>query len=316
MISKFLFSGAIFLSISFNALAITNDTAANREMDSVSFYNNMQKLDSTIAAMDYKTGKVVLQGDLATINVPEGFSFLGSKDAQYVLTSLWNNPEDTGTLGMLVPNGIDLLAAESWAVIYSYEEDGHVDDDDAEDIDYAELLGDMQKDITANNSSRVAAGYAPMELIGWAKTPYYDQMNHKLHWAKEIKFGSDSLNTLNYNIRMLGRKGVLVLNVVSGMDNIKIVEANIEKILKSSDFNEGNRYENFDSSVDKVAEYGIGGLIAGGILLKTGLLAKAGIFLLKTWKFIAIGAVGLFAFLRKKFSNKNNDDSSPPQIGE
>ncbi|MCE3279843.1 MAG: hypothetical protein K0S44_2034 [Bacteroidetes bacterium] len=315
MISKFLLSGAILLSISFNAVAFTNDTTADPEMDSVAFYHEMQKLDSTIAAMDYKTGKVVLQGDLATINVPEGFSFLGSKDAQYVLTSLWNNPEDTGTLGMLIPNGINLLAVESWAVIYSYEEDGHVDDDDAEDIDYAELLGDMQKDITANNSSRVAAGYAPMELIGWAKTPYYDEVNHKLHWAKEIKFGSDSLNTLNYNIRMLGRKGVLVLNVVSGMDNIKIVEANIGKILKSSDFNEGNRYENFDSSVDKVAEYGIGGLIAGGILLKTGLLAKAGIFLLKTWKFIAIGAVGLFAFLRKKFSNKN-DDSSPPQIGE
>jgi uncharacterized membrane-anchored protein len=46
-------------------------------------------------------------------------------------------------------------------------------------------------------------------------------------------------------------------------------------------FTTGNTYGEFNSSVDKVAAYGIAGLIAGGILAKTGLFAKIGILLLK-----------------------------------
>jgi len=314
---KKLFFAALALCMSIGASAAVTDTASTEEMDSVAYDLVMAKLDSAMKALDYKTGKITIQGDLATVTVPEGFAFLDAKDAQFVLTSLWNNPEDHDILGMLVPKGVDLLAAESWAIIYSYEEDGHVDDDDAEDTDYAELLGDMQKNISSNNSSRIAAGYPPMELIGWAKTPFYDKASHKLHWAKEIKFGTDSLNTLNYNIRMLGRKGVLVMNIVSGMDNMKVVEANINKILASTDFTAGNTYADFDSDVDKVAEYGIGGLIAGGILLKTGLLAKLGIFLLKAWKFIAIGVVGLVAFIKKKFTGrKDNSDDNHPRLDQ
>jgi len=314
---KKIFFAALALCMSIGASAAVTDTASTEEMDSVAYDLVMAKLDSAMKALDYKTGKITIQGDLATVTVPEGFAFLDAKDAQFVLTSLWNNPEDHDILGMLVPKGVDLLAAESWAIIYSYEEDGHVDDDDAEDTDYAELLGDMQKNISSNNSSRIAAGYPPMELIGWAKTPFYDKASHKLHWAKEIKFGTDSLNTLNYNIRMLGRKGVLVMNIVSGMDNMKVVEANINKILASTDFTAGNTYADFDSDVDKVAEYGIGGLIAGGILLKTGLLAKLGIFLLKAWKFIAIGVVGLVAFIKKKFTGrKDNSDDNHPRLDQ
>ncbi|MCW3072221.1 MAG: putative rane-anchored protein-like protein [Bacteroidetes bacterium] len=314
---KKLFFAALALCMSVCASATVTDTTSAGEMDSTSYSYGlaMEKLDSAMKALDYKTGKIMIQGDLATVTVPDGFAYLDSKDAQFVLTDLWNNPEDHDILGMLVPKGVDLLASESWAIIYSYEEDGHVDDDDAEDTDYAELLGDMQKEISADNSSRVAAGYPAMELIGWAKTPFYDKASHKLHWAKEIKFGTDSLNTLNYNIRMLGRKGVLVMNIVSGMDNMKVVEANINKILASTDFTSGNTYADFDSGVDKVAEYGIGGLIAGGILLKTGLLAKLGIFLLKAWKFIAIGVVGLIAFLRKKFAGrKDNSHDNHPKL--
>jgi uncharacterized membrane-anchored protein len=310
---KKIITAAMVWCLSLNAFASTTDTTAAEEIDTAAFSLAMAKLDSLIKSLDYKTGQVTIQGDLATITVPEGFGFLEGKDAQFVLTDLWNNPEDHDVLGMMVPDGVDLLAAESWAIIYSYEEDGHVDDDDAEGTDYDELLGDMQKQTIANNSSRISAGYSAMELVGWAKTPFYDKESHKLHWAKEIKFGTDSLNTLNYNIRMLGRKGVLVMNIVSGMDQIKTVENNIEKILASTNFNTGNTYADFDSNIDKVAEYGIGGLIAGGILLKTGLLAKIGLVLLKTWKFIAIGVVALLAFLRNRFKNKsdNSGDNHP-----
>ena len=103
---------------------------------------------------------------------------------------------------------------------------------------------------------------------------------------------------------MLGRKGVLVMNVIAGMDNMKVVNASMVKILASTAFTSGNRYEDFDNNLDKVAEYGIGGLIAGGILAKTGILAKLGIFFLKAWKIIAVAVVGLFGYIKAKFFGK------------
>ncbi|MEP7265223.1 MAG: DUF2167 domain-containing protein [Bacteroidota bacterium] len=265
-------------------------------------------LDSIIQHMNFRKGEVSLPGDLATIKVPEGFSFLDGKDAQFILTDIWGNPEDKTISGMMVPDDVSLLEGTSWVVIYSYEEDGHVKDDDAEDIDYTDLLGDMKKSALEANSERAKSGYPSIEIIGWAQTPYYDKESHKLHWAKEIKFGTDSIHTLNYNIRMLGRKGVLVLNVIAGMDQLPLVNNNVKKILASTEFTKGNKYDDFNSSMDKVAEYGIGGLIAGGILAKTGILAKLGLLLIKLWKVIAIAVVGAVAFIRKKFTGKKAEN--------
>lgn len=282
--------------------AETDTTAI--EMDSAALENAIMHIDSIVNSLDYKSGKISLKTDLATINVPAGFLFLEGKDARYILEDVWGNPEDTEILGILVPEGVNMLAAESWAIVYTYEEDGHVEDDDAEDYDYNELLDEMKTQTVDGSVERVKMGYQAISLIGWAKAPFYDKTTHKLHWAKELKFGDDSINTLNYNIRMLGRKGVLVMNIVSGMDNIKTVETKIDAILLSTNFNTGSRYEDFDSSIDKVAEYGIGGLIAGGILAKTGMLAKIGIFLVKGWKIIAIAVVGLIAAFKNKIFRK------------
>lgn len=278
--------------------------SSNIEMDSASLASAIMHIDSVVNSLDYKSGKILLKSDLATINVPAGFLFLEGKDARYILEDVWGNPEDTDILGILVPEGVNMLAAESWAIVYTYEEDGHVEDDDAEDYDYNELLEEMKTQTIDGSVERVKLGYEPISLVGWAKAPFYDKTTHKLHWAKELKFGDDSINTLNYNIRMLGRKGVLVMNIVSGMDNIKTVETKIDAILLSTNFNTGSRYDDFDSSIDKVAEYGIGGLIAGGILAKTGMLAKIGIFLVKGWKIIAIAVVGLIAAFKNKIFRK------------
>ncbi len=282
--------------------AETDSTAI--EMDSAALENAIMHIDSVVNSLDYKSGKILLKTDLATIDVPKGFLFLEGKDARYILEEVWGNPEDTDILGILVPEGVNMLAAESWAIVYTYEEDGHVEDDDAEDYDYNELLEEMKTQTVDASVERVKLGYEAISLVGWAKAPFYDQATHKLHWAKELKFGDDSITTLNYNIRMLGRKGVLVMNIVSGMDNIKTVETKIDAILASTNFNTGSRYEDFDSSIDKVAEYGIGGLIAGGILAKTGVLAKIGIFLVKGWKIIAIAVVGLIAAFKNKIFKK------------
>ena len=77
--------------------------------------------------------------------------------------------------------------------------------------------------------------------------------------------------------------------------------------MASTNFIYGNRYEDFDESNDKIAEYGIAGLIAGGVLAKTGLLAKLGFFLLKMWKAIAFAIVAGFGAFKKFFGKKSKN---------
>ncbi|RYD70214.1 MAG: DUF2167 domain-containing protein, partial [Sphingobacteriales bacterium] len=125
-------------------------------------------------------------------------------------------------------------------------------------------------------------------------------------WAKEIKFGSAEINTLNYNVRILGRKGVLILNAIASVNSLAVVKADIPKVLNSVHFSDGNKYNDFNPEIDEVAAWTIGGLVAGKILAKVGFFA----LILKFWKFIAIGAVAAFSFVRKKFFGKKDSDDS------
>ena len=159
----------------------------------------------------------------------------------------------------------------------------------------------MQEDAIANNETRKSMGYEAMEMVGWAAEPFYDDVNKKLHWAKELYFEGQEENTLNYNIRILGRKGYLNMNAISDIHQLPLVKENIDVVLSSVSFNDGNRYADFNPDLDDVAAYGIGGLVAGKVLAKAGFFA----LLLKFWKFIAIGVVGLFgAFKKRIFGSK------------
>ena len=104
------------------------------------------------------------------------------------------------------------------------------------------MLKDMQADMREANTWREENGYEPVQLVGWAAAPRYDAEGKKLHWAKELKFGDSETNTLNYNIRVLGRKGVLVLNFVANMDQLAEIEASVPAVLAATEFNPGQRY--------------------------------------------------------------------------
>jgi uncharacterized membrane-anchored protein len=110
---------------------------------------------------------------------------------------------------------------------------------------------------------------------------------------------------LNYNIRILGRRGVLVLNAVAAMSQLREIEKSTPKILAALDFNPGNRYADFSEAAgDKVASYGIAALVAGGVAAKLGFFKGLWILALGAKKFVIIGFVALAAALRKLFGKK------------
>ena len=267
-----------------------------------------EQAEALVSGLKFQRGEIALQKGLATLHVPDGFQFLNGPDAQTVLVKLWGNPpRSADPLGMLMPADISPLSQDSWAVVVTYEPDGYVSDKEAEKINYADLLSQMQKDVASANDEREKAGYEPVHLVGWAKTPDYDSQTHKLYWAKELKFGSQPENTLNYNIRMLGRGGVLVLNAVAAMAQLSQIEQATPKILAAIDFNPGHRYADFNPKSDKMAEYGLAAVVAGtatAAAVKLGFFKALWVAILAAKKFIIVGLIALAGLFRKVFKRK------------
>ena len=262
--------------------------------------------DAFEASLKYQQGKISLQHGLATLNLPSNFRYLGPDDAERVLHDAWGNPPSEKTLGMIVPAEGGVLGDESWGVVVTYEEEGHVEDKDADTINYTKLLKQMKEESDEDDAERKKQGYAAMALVGWAEPPSYDKASHKLYWAKEFKPEGASENSLNYNIRVLGRKGVLVLNAVANMSQLNKVRTEMRQVTAFSDFDSGHRYVDFDSKLDKTAGYGLAALVAGGAAAKLGLFGKLFALLLAFKKLLVLGIGAVGVFITKLFRGKGD----------
>lgn len=265
----------------------------------------MRVMDSIEQSFNWQTGRVDLAGDVAYVDVPQGMRYLGAEQSKMVLTDFWGNPPELHTNGMLFPATVSPLSDSAWAFNINFDDMGYVKDEDADEIDYKELLTQMQKEAQEASTERKKQGYEAIEIVGWASPPYYDKSKKVLHWAKEIKFGdATNGNTLNYDVRFLGRNGVLSLNAIGQVSQLEIIKSNIPVLTNSIQFKEGQRYADFDSKIDNVAAWTIGGLVAGKVLAKAGFFA----LILKFIKPLLLGVVALFAVIRKFITGKSNEE--------
>lgn len=263
-----------------------------------------QTAEQWLATLKPQHGTITLPSGIASLQLNNEFYYLSPADTERLLTEGWGNPPGFKTLGMIIPTAVNPLADNGWGVIISYKNDGHISDDDAAKIDYAELLEQMKAEDEEDNKERRKQGYAGLTLLGWAEPPSYDQATHKMYWARELKAEDADQTTLNYSIRVLGREGVLELNAVAAMADLQTIKQETPKILAFTNFTDGNRYADYDAKTDKLAPYGLAALVAGGIAAKAGLFAKIGVALLAFKKFIVLGLVAIVGFFRKLFKRK------------
>lgn len=256
-----------------------------------------------IDKLNFRTGDIAIAEAGATLRLTPAFRYLGSADAEKVLTELWGNPPGSDAIGMLVPTSVSLADDASWAVVITYSDDGHISDEEASDVDYDEILADMQEATRDNNDERERAGYGRVDLVGWAQKPHYDSTSKKIYWAKHLKFGDS--DTLNYDIRVLGREGYLSLNAVANMDSLPQVEKDMQDVLAMTEFDAGRRYADFNENTDKLAGYGLAALVGGAVAAKAGLFAKLGALLIAGKKFIIFILAGIVALFRKMFGKKD-----------
>ena len=258
-----------------------------------------------VASLHFRDGDIAIPSADAQLHLSKQFRYLEKGDARRVLEQMWGNPPDDSVLGLVVPADTPLTDGHSWAAVVTYNDDGYISDKDAADIDYDDMMSDLKEADVEDNKERKKQGYEALNLIGWAEAPRYDQVGKKLYWAKELHAADADGNTLNYDIRVLGRRGHLSLNAVAAMDDLPAVRKGMQGLLPMVEFEQGAGYADYDAKTDKLATYGLAALVGGGVAAKAGLFGKLGLLLLKAWKLVALAVAGLIAMIGKLFTRKN-----------
>lgn len=255
--------------------------------------------EKLLSSLDRQAGTIPIQAAKADLILGDNYYFVGPEQSRTILVDIWRNPQASanGVLGMVFPKGKSFVD-DTWSAVITFEATGYVSDDDAKTIDYNQMLADMRASDEAQAPDIRAQGYPAGILQRWAQPPTYDAGKHSLVWARDIKFDDMPEDSLNYDIRLLGREGVLSMNILASMSQLDEVREAAKTFASVGTFRSGARYADFNAATDKKAEYGLAGLVAAGgaaaVAKKVGLLAV----LAKFGKFIFIGLIAIFAMFR------------------
>ena len=240
-------------------------------------------------------------GSLAELKVPDKFRFANADDTRLLLTAMGNVAD--GELGMLMPVDGD------WFVVFEFDDVGFIKDAEKETLDADAMLASIKEGNENANEERRKNNWSELQVVGWDKPPFYDPVTNNLEWS--IKGVSEGHEILNYNTRILGRKGVMKANLVVGPEQLPTVLPVFKQLLGGYDFNDGLGYAEYRDG-DKIAEYGLAALVVGGaaaVAAKSGLLAKLGKGAIKL---IILGVAGIAALLKKIFGSTRVTDNAPP----
>lgn len=237
-------------------------------------------------------------GERATIEVPEGYAFLGAEGTRE-FNELMENP----------PTGVDEYTLApldlGWAAYFSFDDIGYVKDDETLESDG--ILESIREGTNQANVEREARGWNPLHILGWSFEPRYDEQLKLLEWAVLAESGGSQV--VNYNTRLLGRRGVMEVILVASPDTLQASIADFKGLVPGYAFAPGETYAEYREG-DHVAEYGLAALITGGaaaVAAKKGWLAAIGLFLAKMWKLILVGLVAVGAVARKLFTRRGHD---------
>ncbi|MEO6709158.1 MAG: DUF2167 domain-containing protein [Planctomycetota bacterium] len=229
-------------------------------------------------------------GTIAEVKVPEGCHFLGAEDSRRFL-------EENGNISSNRELGTVLSSEPRWFVVFEYSDEGHIKDDDKDDLDADEIWKMLKSGNEAGNEERKRRGWPAMNLIGWATKPHYDEATRNLEWA--IRAASEAGESINHNTRILGRTGVMEVTLVCDPKDLELVLPDYKKFLGGFGYKSGQRYAEYRAG-DKLATYGLAALVAGGAGV---LAAKTGLFA-KLWKFLVAAVLGLVALVKRLFGRK------------
>lgn len=198
--------------------------------------------------LDIRTGSFMVDEAPVFINLPESLLFLHGSDARDFLIQVWGNDPDfvKEVIGIIIPDTTQRLSSADLGYVVSYKEMGHVVDND----NY-----DLNKLLDSFNHRKDGYKY----LWGW--TPSYDKTKHILSLPLVIQ-GKNEIY-INHVVGIFGRSGMVTLESIGQYYDRFWFQEDGQKIIDGITFTPGHRYEDFDSSKDKIAYSSVENFIQG-----------------------------------------------------
>jgi len=230
--------------------------------------------------------------DVAQVQVPEGYVFIDGNGLRALLKKA-GEPTSGNELGLLRPTN------HSWSVIFEFSPEGYVKDDEKNSLNADKLLADIKAANAEANKERVRNGNAPLEVVGWEQPPKYDETTHNLEWC--IRGTSEDHAILNYNTKLLGRKGVMEVVLIVDPEKLPETMPAFRNVLANYSFQTGQTYAEYRPG-DKVAKYGLAALVVGGAAVgaaKLGLFTSLLLLFKKGFKLVIVAVVAIIASIKK-----------------
>ena len=284
---------AAAISLSLSPFLHSQDSAPEPELsaeDVTAINAHMEFLES----ISWQRSGTTQVGTRAEIQVPEGYRFTGSAGTIKMM-EYYGNLTSGGELAYLSPEDMD------WFAVFEFDGVGYVKEDEKDQLDADEILKQLQEGQKASNAELTRRGMSTLSVAGWHTPPFYNNETKNLEWAIRL-ISSDGTEIINYKTKLLGRRGVMDVVLVCSEEQLGTVVPEYQTLLTGYSFKKEESYAAYKKG-DKIAEYGLIGLIAGGGLLvaaKSGLLAKL-------WKPIAIGVVAVGAFIKRIITGRSKE---------
>lgn len=231
----------------------------------------------------------------SSIEIPRGYRYLNGEDAARLMQAYGNLPSKYE--GLIATDDL------SWIVLFQFDPSGYVKDDEKDELDADALLEQMKENQISGNRYREEQGLQPMYIDGWAMEPRYNEYTNNLEWGLLLRTGN-SEQFVNYETKLLGREGVMEVTLICDLNEMESILPTYQDLLLGHQYKEGKSYAEYKQG-DKIAEYGLTALIAGGAIYgaaKLGFLGGIIAFGKKFLKFIVIGLVAVGAAIKKFFS--------------
>lgn len=223
-----------------------------------------QQVDSLDQVLKFHSGKIKFAEQSVRLTVPANHYFIDAPQSKFILENLWGNAQDEEVLGMIVRS--DFLPNETnndYSFVISYSPTGYISSAERVEFDHNDLLHQIQEQLQASNKLRVEQGLNVLQAENWVMVPYFDNYKKALYWATELKVNGSEESLINYNLRLLGKDGVIKINAVGTMDQLGKIKQVLPYLLAQTEFLEGFRYNEYNADTVIESNWKLEELIAG-----------------------------------------------------
>ena len=234
-------------------------------------------------------------------NLPEGWVIYSGEDARKLL--FYINGADT----FRDVSAVALSDDFTYQVIFSYFDEGYIDDSDWQKLDSDDLMKGVIESTTEGNEMRAANGVAALNVKGWVEEPTYDRSRDVVRYIIEAESEGESI--LNSVALKLGREGFTRITLASPAGIPSEASNTLTAVLDSHSFDDGFLYSDYEPG-NRMAGIGLASLVAltagskNGKGIAAGLMATLLIFAKKLWFVIFLPFVFLWGKIKQRFGSK------------